>query len=140
MGGLRVPVENPQILTFYFTRNPTKDLDFGWFPGAAGGGPGGSSSFVCIDGRVDFFNQWALVLGDVRTIPSKFSMPASYFRGPRTVKIEWGGRALPLHISIFGRSGIPSKVESKRHLSEVRAWSMQRARAPALRAGEVILI
>ena len=52
-----------------------------------------------------------LVLGDARAIPSKFSMPASYFRAPRTVKIEWGGRALPLHISIFGRSGIPSKTE-----------------------------
>ena len=51
------------------------------------------------------------VLSDARTIPSKFSMPASYFRAPRTVKIEWGGRALPLHISIFGRSGIPSKRE-----------------------------
>ena len=53
------------------------------------------------------------VLSDARTIPSKFSMPASYFRAPRTVKIEWGGRALPLQISIFGRSGIPSKIESK---------------------------
>ena len=61
------------------------------------------------------------VLSDARTIPSKFSMPASYFRAPRTVKIEWGGRALPLHISIFGRSGIPSKMESKTINFEVRA-------------------
>ena len=64
-------------------------------------------------GAILFCDRRALVLGGARTIPSKFSMPASYFRAPITMKIEWGGRAMPLQISIFGRSGIPNKIESK---------------------------
>ena len=66
-----------------------------------------------------FLGRWVLVLGDTRAIPSIFFMPASYFRAPSTVRIEWEGRALYLQISIFGRSGIPSKRETKSYIFAV---------------------
>ena len=60
-----------------------------------------------------FWDRWVLVLGDPRTVPLKFSMLASYFRAPGPVTIERGAPALYVGILIFGRSGVPSKMESK---------------------------
>ena len=59
---------------------------------------------------VFFWDRWVLVLGDPRTPQSKFSMPASYFRAPVVVKIEWDTPALCVRISVFGRSGVPGKT------------------------------
>ena len=102
---------------------------------------GGRGGWVWGGGGI-FCDRWVFVLGDPRTAQSKFSMPASYFRAPVAVKIERDTPALCVRISIFGRSGVPSKVESKNPYFQVhprifRARVLRTARAGsrALRAG-----